>query len=958
MCTYIHTIERIISSILDKKVGIFDEAYIPFIRDLLGEVNQIIENANNKFIYKTDSQKILKCIGMNFRNYLIELCSKTLITELYENKDKLLGDSSKERYKYFTEKYINENFDNIFKENSQLVFLIKHRTQLIINSIQEILYRLNTDYLQIKSYFGLDINILTNINMGYGDTHNNGRSVCILEFDNTYKLVYKPHTLKNDLIFNDILEIFNSSDSIKYKNKHLNVLDKDNYGYEEFISYMPCNNIFEAEKYMYRVGCIVFISYLINFSDLHLENIVCHGEYPYIIDTETLFTNNNYLKRFNNTKSTDWIKIIINSVYNSFLIPLKYNVSDTVQGFNGIPIDGIDIAVLNETTEIINRGLDTIRFDKVKYSIKQMMNPQNQLYINDKKIQTIDYIEYIMKGFADCYKFVMSNKDTFVEKINSIIDIENTLFRQCFRNTQLYKNLQLISYHPYYLNSPNGRLKVFSCLKPKSSSSSQYDMFVLNEIKQLMNDDIPILYTKYNSKSIYCPDNTVIDDFFDRTYKEQLIEKVNKLNEYDLNAQSYLIKTTLTKNQNGKNDKNRYAFKSNLKSEINNKSCYNQKIISITQEITKYIYENQFIHLDEELVGFNVTREESGYYVNKLSPNIYDGIGIVLLYLQVYKKTNDKDLLTIIERLISTFNSEYDLNSSIKSLGAYNGLCSCIYLNYYAYTILHDRKYYDFYKQFANYILNCNLDEYNDIDIVGGCSGIILLCLNIYKSNNQEQIMLDIADKFGKKLCQLCTLDNYTKYTGFAHGYSGMSCALMMLSYYTKNDNYYNLAINLLNTENSYFDSNINNWLDLRTQKSSMDAWCYGSGGILISRMCMLDYAHENDKKIIKNNIDVCLERLMSKDYKENDLEFLCHGICGNLDMLLSYYNKYKDERVKEYIDSNTKSFVDILINKGILFDETANVLNISFMIGISGIAYYLLRYIDNNLPSVLFLEI
>ena len=55
----------------------------------------------------------------------------------------------------------------------------------------------------------------------------------------------------------------------------------------------------EVENYYYRFGVLIFINYILNVNDLHGENVIAAGEYPVIIDAETILDNVKYLSEKN-----------------------------------------------------------------------------------------------------------------------------------------------------------------------------------------------------------------------------------------------------------------------------------------------------------------------------------------------------------------------------------------------------------------------------------------------------------------------------------------------------------------------------------------------------------------------------------------------------------------------------------------------------------------------------------
>ncbi len=61
------------------------------------------------------------------------------------------------------------------------------------------------------------------------------------------------------------------------------------YTVEEYIEATPCENEDQIMRYYERLGQLIAITFLLSGNDFHKENIVANGEFPYLIDLETLF---------------------------------------------------------------------------------------------------------------------------------------------------------------------------------------------------------------------------------------------------------------------------------------------------------------------------------------------------------------------------------------------------------------------------------------------------------------------------------------------------------------------------------------------------------------------------------------------------------------------------------------------------------------------------------------------
>lgn len=77
-------------------------------------------------------------------------------------------------------------------------------------------------------------------------------------------------------------------------------ITNEKYCIEEFISNRECKTEDEIIKYYHRFGEYVALAYLLCGNDFHYENVIAHGEFPVLIDIETLIQNDSPIKRADN----------------------------------------------------------------------------------------------------------------------------------------------------------------------------------------------------------------------------------------------------------------------------------------------------------------------------------------------------------------------------------------------------------------------------------------------------------------------------------------------------------------------------------------------------------------------------------------------------------------------------------------------------------------------------------
>lgn len=194
--------------------------------------------------------------------------------------------------------------------------------------------------------------------------------------------------------------------------------------------------------------------------------------------------------------------------------------------------------------------------------------------------------------------------------------------------------------------------------------------------------------------------------------------------------------------------------------------------------------------------------------------------------------------------------------------------------------------------------------------------------------------------------------------TGFAHGNAGISLALFKLWHYSGLDEFKILAQQALAYENSRYSKQLNNWLDDRgfnrdsgEKKLNPIAWCHGAAGILLSRMYAYDFVPEGLKTELLNDMNKAAEAIFNAGILQNNC--LCHGNCGNFEILAYYVRKYCPDRVKE-CESYWNFIIGQVLDKNWKCELPTAYENASFMIGVSGIGYAILRHMDNSLPEIL----
>lgn len=145
--------------------------------------------------------------------------------------------------------------------------------------------RLEKDWPSLKKYLGKKTGRISLIDSGDSDIHN-GKCVHIIIFEDGNKIVYKPRSLSLDQIWQEYLQDMAKKSGIGPFLVPW-ILQRKNYGYEEFIERKAVTGEHGFSEYFYRCGFLLGIAYVLQGSDFHGENLIASGNCPVLIDLET-----------------------------------------------------------------------------------------------------------------------------------------------------------------------------------------------------------------------------------------------------------------------------------------------------------------------------------------------------------------------------------------------------------------------------------------------------------------------------------------------------------------------------------------------------------------------------------------------------------------------------------------------------------------------------------------------
>lgn len=909
--------------------AILNSFSIPFYKYFIWEIKKFCKQFPDLYIYILDIEKIILNLAERLNNQLTNVCTQTLIWNFYEFR--------KENNLSFSNYLLihlnnNKNKYKLLEKVPVLARNIVEITENYITYIKEIIERYISDYADIRKEFLEDkIVKLYSINIGQGDTHKNGKSVAILNFQNDKKVVYKPRSLSIDMGYNKFLKWLNTK-KIKHKLKIITSINKKQYGWQRYVENKECQTNGQVERYYYRMGVLIGVLFTLNSTDMHYENIIANGEFPEIVDLETIISNNIYHSYEDNFP----LKVVLNTILGSGITNTGSLFSETIDtdisALTGIP---------KQKSKKIKNSIINYSEDgnpKLDFKYFETEEQKNLVKINGKWIDPFEYMESLKNGLLDCLNIVKVEKKYLV---NELIDncFDNSFIRIVPRASQTYASFLNASYHPKYLMRGIDKEFLYELLWNVCKQEPKMKKLVNSEVIDLLNNDIPYFFTKTNSLDLYNSQNLNLGRLYTKTALEIIKEKVSQIDRKFIILQLKLLELSLIDFKNKELTINEVE----KLSDTNKKFKTNNYELEIGDCISNYAL---FDHEKTTWIGWFSDSSVNKFSLRSANYTMYNGsLGISLFLLELGRFYDNKKYEEISLKVAQFLINEAFNKEKFLTVSAINGLGAIVYLSFYIYSRTKNDWYYHQGVRLMENLNNYNKEKIPTKDYMNGHAGIIHLLSNIYRKFNIEKAR-SIACIYADHLSSY--IYNHTNHfisslisNGIAHGISGYRIAFENLN--SLEDSKYRKIIKYLNKiENEktalYNEDNLKN----------IGYWCNGKLGMIYEK---------SYREILNCGVERKLDSNILKESKREILNTericLCHGTFGILNLLISL-SKFNPTLIDIEVIRKTRDRLlkSEEIRKKINYQiETGQF---GLFIGISGIGYTLLRTKDPSIPDII----
>ncbi|MEJ6487390.1 type 2 lanthipeptide synthetase LanM family protein [Nostoc punctiforme UO1] len=971
----------------------FEDVFLPIIKVARLELLTRLEEHLPQLLLTETAYRNLE---RSLLQRLATFCTKTLHFEFSQarpfgqNLLNLLGletetEKTKTHYNKFVNQLLQDGLMAFFCKYPVLGRLVATAVNFWVDFTAEFLQRLAEDKGDIQQIFGESgseqpdyLGKVAEIKTSLSDPHKQGRTVILLTFESGLKLVYKPKDLGLEVSFNQFLDWCNQHSHL-LDFKVIQVLNRNNYGWVEYVEHQACIDEAAAERFYQRAGMLLCVLYTLRGTDCHHENLIASGEHLVLIDTETLLHHEaNLIENSPDMQGSEANaeQQLGNSVLRSGLLPRWDFSSDRRVAYD---VSGLGSTDPQQAPQKVPRwGLVNTDEMHLGYEFITLPIQKNVPYIGEIALSPNDYQAQIAAGFERMYRFLMDSKDILLQPKSPLTLMGKQQVRFVFRPTRVYSVILQKIWASDYLKDGidySIELERLSCAFLVAQEKPNAWHILSAELRAMEQLDIPFFTANAASDELSVSDDLSIPHYFKQPSYHHVLRQLQAMSETDLARQIAIIQGSFHAKlaQTSSEESEQWDVESAP-------LLSSAQLIEEAGAIANALEKTAILDPDGSInwIGLNYVPEAERFRLQVLGSGLYDGRSGVALFLAALNKvageprSRDLALRTLqpLRRQIQTFDLESQQRMGrLMGIGGGAGLGSLIYAFVKVSQFLNDETLLADAQALAEWMTPELIAADKKLDIMSGAAGAILGLLCLYEVT-KDTTVLEKAIACGQHL-----LSRQVSYkgapkawqtlgeqplTGFSHGTAGISYALLRLYTVTQNQDYYEAALAGIEYERSVFCESQGNWPDFRSVEMNQPPgfpvrWCHGATGIGLGRLGSLGVI---DSPEIEQEIEIALQT--TQNYSLQDSDHLCCGNLGRIEVLLVGAQRCSRSDWHQIALQNAANVVAKAKQTGayqMFTNLPSSVFHPSLFRGTAGIGYELLRLATDDLPSVLLWE-
>ncbi|MEP7007372.1 MAG: type 2 lanthipeptide synthetase LanM family protein [Sphingomonas bacterium] len=808
-------------------------------------------------------------------------------------------------------------------------------TRNAIDAWAEFFERLAADRTALTEFIPGGLGLVEHLQFFAGDPHNGGRSVVLVR-GRTGKVVYKPRPLEADQALGRAVEWLAGHARVELR--HLPVLGRSGYGWAAFVEHPECVDMAEVEQCFFRSGILMALFHVLGAGDLHHENIICQGAFPYVIDAESLFNGpmavvGAAFRRQQRARH----ETLLNLCYLPCIMPMGNSYVDvTGAGFTpGQKIEFARAITVDSETDLMAQA-QTI----------QIAESFNLPKLNGEVQCAFPHHGSIAAGVRLGLEMIVKHRRELLDRPDLMPSFAKVPSRFIPRGTAQYGQIQRNALHPHACASLERHDAALAVLAHGVAwKSGSLEPLLAADVRAIRDGDIPLFRSVADSCSLWTSDGAELPDMFQESGYASATRRIERLGPADIDRQVHAVHLSFGISAGREATQGRHQRVREERVAPANERLAVAIAIGDRLLAQAFFVDGHMFWLGRSLIG---TR----FSAAMVDQDLYGGApGIGVFLAELARKTGSARFRRAARQCLRTTR---DAAQAYRGrLGAFDGLAGQVFAELAMSRALGQRAIPTTVRHLEQ--LRRLVPGDRVFDVIGGSAGVLLVALAAVQWPEFESSARALADESAAHLIAAAeqqgdaiawrTPSSEQPLTGLAHGACGIGLALARYAAAADDSASRTAAAQAFRLAEQSFDETSGLWRDLRHQHGHMIAWCHGAAGMTLARQHALKVIPGlADEKMLRD-IRIGLEVLAGPEGPGSDT--LCHGRSGNWEPLWLAAEPYRLIADQE-VSGLCAHLADSLPPGGDLAEPTPDLMN-----GWAGIGLQLLRSFDRSVADV-----
>lgn len=851
-----------------------------------------------------------------------------------------------------------------------------------VESVAELLQRFANDLPLLNDRLldglvGFDVAtpMIATVEASLSDAHRGGRSVAVLTLADGRRLVYKPKSLALEAALGRLLGW--CSEGKQFDLRAAAVLDRGEYGWGEYIEHLPCQDREGARRYYHRAGALLCVLHLLRASDCHHGNLVAHGEYPVLIDAETLCHPRARSLHQDGDIATagDITQDFLGSVLRTMMLPswhvsgdgqVAYDISGLGSSASGpLPYSVRDWSWVNTDAMALRERAGEVPAEK------------NVLRVGDHVVTATDFVPEVVAGFEAMYDHLVRNRAELSGPTGPLAAFADLPIRFLFRGTRIYASILNSACVAEQLTDGarfSIQLDRVSVAFVQGRSRPHAWPVLQGELHALGQLDIPYFQGSVSSDALDAGHGIVIPRYFEASGYADVIATLNSLGDDDRAWQVGLIEGSFLSQvvRHEETEPPDNLERPTPAQRTFERATHPPTHLEMARAVGDELAQRSLMDSRGEAhwLGLGLVAQTERVQLELIGDSLYDGrCGVALFLAALHHVTAEPRWAHLADAALGSVRR---LGDELENYAGDPALLpgpaavgSMVYALVRASAYLEKPEYLDLATRLSAAITQDLIDQDTSYDVLSGAAGATLGLLSLHHATGDSDALTRatacgdhlLAHRLGPEGTRAWTTLGPLPLTGFSHGAAGIALALCRLAEANADPRFGMAAQEAMAYERTLFSAKHGNWPDLRqgdqgAEPSYPNQWCHGATGIALARLGSGAWAHDPQ---VDDEIRAALTTTM--DAGPALVDHLCCGTTGRVEALIvgaAHLDRPDWHQAAERLASHVQQH---RISTGMyqLFPNLPRpVFNPGFFRGVSGIGYQWIRMAHPQIPSAI----